>query len=106
MEDNNLYAWIWGIVAIVAVVAIASLTYYNLEAKSNVQISNEFKVKKLEFQQTMVKDYNVSPAVLECLERDWDNVSVYQICKEVLSNSELTREEAERLVEKAKGLDK
>lgn len=98
--------WGWACVTIIVVSAVTSLTYYNITAPSGSQLAYEHKEKKLKFQETMVKQYSVSPAVLECLERDWDNVSVYQICKEVLSNQKITQDEAARLVEKVKELDK
>lgn len=82
------------------------MTYYNLEAPSQTELRYQHKEKTLDFKKDMVSQYGVSPAVLECLERDWDKVSVYQICKEVLSNHNLTKDEARRLSDKMKELDR
>ena len=46
----------------------------------------------------------VSPAVLSCLDAQdrWNSVSVYEICKRVLTESNLSDEEKKSLVERLK----
>ena len=106
MDDNKLYMWIWACITIIITIIVASITYYNTISPSATEISIKYKIQKLKYQETLVKTYNVSPAVLECLERRWDKVSVYQICKSVLSNNNLTKQEAQGMVDKMKELER
>jgi len=83
--DNKLYALMWVIVGVVLCSLISGITIYNIH-------KNEMPLR-------MIKN-GVNPAVLECLDKNWTYVSVHEICKNVLTDSNLTNDEANELVEK------
>ncbi len=88
MSDNATWMSFWICVAFVICFVAAILTLPNMDKPSD----NEIMLKLVEL--------GVQPAVMECLTRNWNQIPEYEICKIVLTNNDLTREEAEELVNK------
>lgn len=94
--------WGWACATIMIVTIVGSILYYNVNTPSTAALSIKHKEKVLEYHRIMVEKHGISPAVIECVDRNWGSVPVYQICKEILTNYKLTREEAKILVDKVK----
>lgn len=104
MEDSSkVEMWGWGCVTIMFSVIISCITYYNVTVSSNFNVNAQYKEKKLEFYERMVVEYGVSPAVLECIDRNWNESSVYIICEKVLANNDLSKLDAEKMIRDLKG---
>lgn len=104
MEDSSkVEMWAWGCTTIMFSVLISCVTYYNITVSSTADIANQYKEKKLAFYERMVTEHGVNPAVLECIDRDWDESSVYIICERVLANNGLSNLDAEKMVRDLKG---
>ena len=103
MEDSSkVEMWAWGCGTIMFSVLISCITYYNVTISSAADIANQYKEKKLEFYESMVIEHGVSPAVLECIDRNWNESSVYIICEKVLASNDLSKEDAAEMVRKLK----
>lgn len=87
MSDNALLMGFWICVAFVICFVASLLVLPNMDKPSD----NEIMLKLVE--------QGVQPAVMECLTRNWNQIPEYEICKTVLTNNNLTREEAEILVD-------
>lgn len=83
-RENKFWAYIWSIVIIGFVTMGAFVLHYNLERDR----------LPLKFTEA-----GISPAVVKCTNVSWSITSNYFICKKVLSNAGLTKEEAEKLVD-------
>lgn len=103
---HKVEMWVWACVTIMIVCLISSITYYNIITPSVEDRAHEYKKQVIEYKENMIKIYGISPAVLECIDRNWSDLSVYQICKEVLANHNMTKQQAEKLAEKLRELDK
>lgn len=88
MSDNALLMGFWICAAFVICFVAALLILPGMDKPSD----NEIMLKLVE--------QGVQPAVMECLTRNWNQIPEYEICKTVLTNNDLTREEAEELVNK------
>jgi len=87
MSDNALWMGFWICVAFSVCFIAGLLILPGMDKPSD----NEIMLRMTE--------KGVSPAVMECLDRNWSQISVFQICQTVLTNNDLTREEAEELVD-------
>lgn len=87
MTDNATWMGFWICVAFVICFVASLLTLPNMDKPSDNEIMLELVAQ------------GVSPAVMECLSRNWNQIPEYEICKTVLTNNNLTREEAEELVD-------
>lgn len=90
MSDNALLMGFWICLAFTICFVVSLLIIPGMDKPSD----NEIMLKLVE--------QGVSPAVMECLNRNWNTVSVHDICKTILTNNDLTREEAEELVNELK----
>lgn len=88
MSDNATWMGFWICVAFTICFVVALAIIPGMSKPSN----NEIMLKLVE--------QGVSPAVMECLNRSWAQVPVYEICSTVLTDGDLTREEAQVLVDK------
>ncbi|KKN46812.1 hypothetical protein LCGC14_0669410 [marine sediment metagenome] len=86
MSINATWMGFWICVAFVICFVVSLLTLPNIDKPSDNEIMVELVAQ------------GISPAVMECLSRNWNQIPVYEICKTVLTNNDLTREEAEELV--------
>lgn len=86
MSDNALIMGFWICLAFTICFVASILVLPDMDKPTD----NEIMLKLV--------DQGVSPAVMECLNRNWSTVSVHNICKTVLTNYNLTRKEAEELV--------
>lgn len=87
MSDNALLMGFWICVAFVICFVASLLVFPSMDKPSD----NEIMLKLVE--------QGVQPAVMECLTRNWNQIPEYEICKTVLTNNDLTRKEAEILVD-------
>ena len=86
MSDNATWMGFWICVAFVVCFVASLLVIPGMDKPSDNEIMLELVAQ------------GVSPAVMECLSRNWNQIPEYEICKTVLTNNNLTREEAEELV--------
>lgn len=103
MEDKfKAEMWWAGCFTIMFAIMISCITYYNITITSGADLRIQYDVKKLEFYERMVIENGVSPAVLECIDRPWTESSVYIICEKVLTNNDLSKDDAEDMVRRLK----
>lgn len=86
--EQKGYAWLVACIAVVLVVLIGSITYTNVE-------ENRAESRLIE----KMVDKGISPAVLVCIDTTWETVASHGICREVLTNHNLSRQDAEKLVQ-------
>ena len=79
MHDNIMHSIAWVCIATVAISAIAALTYYNVTEPSQLEIKYEAAMK-------MVDEHGVNPMLIECMSRNWNIVSDFEICKAAVEN--------------------
>ena len=104
MEDSSkVEMWAWGCGTIMFSILISCITYYNITISSAADLNAQYEEKKLAFYERMVTEHGVSPAVLECIDRSWDEASVYIICEKVMANNDLSKLDAEKMVRDLKG---
>lgn len=89
--EEKGWAWLVSCIAIVLVTLIGCVTYYNIEDN---KMEERLIIKALE--------KGVSPAVLKCVDTTWETIATHGICRQVLTNHNLTREQAAKLVEELK----
>ena len=89
MKDNTLAAIGWFCCTSIAICAIAGIVYYNLEQPSPQEIQAEAVLE-------LVREHGMNPMVFECMDRNWNMVSDYEICKIVAQNPKITKEDLER----------
>ena len=87
MSDNATWMGFWICIAFVVCFVASLLVIPNMDKPSDNEIMLELVTQ------------GISPAVMECLSRNWNQIPEYEICKTVLTNNNLTREEAEMLVD-------
>lgn len=88
MDDNWVYITGWTCCAVFAISIVAA-----------IGINHYYDDNRMRSMEKIVIENGISPAVVECLDRNWDqNIGTFIICKEVLTNHNLSRDEAERLV--------
>ncbi len=88
MSDNATWMGFWICVAFTICFIVSLVVLPDINAPTD----NEVMLK--------LSERGISPAVMECLTRSWAAVSAYEICKSVLTDNNLTREEAQTLVDK------
>lgn len=86
MSDNATWMGFWICIAFTICFTVALLVIPKMDKPSD----NEIMVELV--------GQGISPAVVECINRNWNQIPEYEICKTVLTNNNLTREEAEELV--------
>lgn len=86
MSDNATWMGFWICIAFTICFTVTLLVIPKMDKPSD----NEIMVELV--------GQGISPAVMECLSRNWNQIPEYEICKTVLTNNNLTREEAEELV--------
>lgn len=86
MSDNALLMGFWICLAFTICFVASILIIPDMDKPTD----NEIMLRLVE--------RGVSPAVMECLNRNWSTISVFEICKTVLTDSDLTHVEAEELV--------
>lgn len=84
-SEDKFWAWIWGLCAIVIVVGISCITYYNTETYRTA-----IELAKL----------GVNPAVIKCMDVNWSSTGNHDICKAILTGTGLTIEDTRELIEK------
>lgn len=86
MNDNTANVNITFIICLMISFIIGCIAYYNIVKPSN----NELMVE--------LYDKGVHPAVVECINRSWTTTDVVRICEKVLTESDMTYEEAKELI--------
>jgi len=86
MSDNATWMGFWICIAFTICFVALLLIIPKMDKPSDNEIMVELVAQ------------GISPAVMECLSRNWNQIPEYEICKTVLTNNNLTREEAEELV--------
>lgn len=91
MSENALWMGFWICMAFTICFVASLFILPNMDKPSDNEIM------------LLLVEQGVSPAVMECLTRNWNQIPEYEICKTVLTNNDLTREEAEELVNGLRG---
>ena len=96
-------AWVLSIIA--ACILITAIVSINSWRNNEIMLSEERQKKLIiETEERMIREGKINPVVLNCIrERNWNQISVYEICSTVLKNHKMTRSEAEKVIE---GLEK
>ena len=79
MKEYTLYAIFWVCVTIVSLCGIAGMTYYNIVVPSK-------QVVEAQLISELVEKYGINPMVIECMGRNWHNVSDFEICRKAAEN--------------------
>lgn len=90
MTENTLWMGFWFCLTFIICFIVASFVFRQTSRPTD----NEVMLKLI--------DHGISPAVMECLDRDWTSLPVFEICRKVLTINNLTRKEAEELVNQLK----
>ena len=88
MHENTVNAIAWVSCMIFGVCLVAGITYYNIEQPSPQEIKAEAVLE-------LVREHGMNPMVFECMDRNWNMVSDYEICKIVAQNPRITEENLE-----------
>lgn len=81
MHNNTVAAIGWICCMILGVCVVAGVAYYNLEKPSYNEVVLE-----------LVDRHNLNPMVFECMKRNWNLVSDYEICKIIAQDPRSTKE--------------
>lgn len=83
-SEEQFWAWLWGLAAIVVIVIASCITYYNTEGyRTSIELAK----------------LGVNPAIIKCMDISWIQTGNHDICKAILTGTGLSIGETRDLIE-------